>query len=565
MTLYKTITDKQTGDSSISMMFETVDDGDTATVDSSHPYFEKIQKILKKESKGKLSVEDAEKKIIKLVNPFINLVEDINSLSSNLTYSENKIFYKHEPLDAEMSKIMLDIVKTAASEDASTRNKYQAKVAALTNFIEKLYSGASETARRNLFRWIQDRDLVIYPDGDFLAYKGVVRLEDGTYVSGFSGTAFVNNVLFENQRIPNAVGDVVSMPPSAVEDNEDRACGTGLHAGTHSYASGYHQGGFLRVKINPADVISVPKDSEGQKIRTSRYVVMDANDEEIRTAGVTFDYEGYSDDEDDEDGWDDEDDDYGWGYEDYEEEDDEDEEEDSSSYSLSEGTVVGLAKNADSNGSYLEFDYKGNRRKVIIDSVVGTPGNARVSGTVANEGNAYKSFLVSFMSNVSIGERVLDQNKSDSEPVQEKPMEPVTESFWDRFKSDAGFAQSAKNHPSQGAPAADEKPKEEPVEKIEEQVEEIKEEVNNLQSGVEDLSNRFKEGFDDLNSTFHKRFEKIQKNVDRTQKLAEVFYPDETEKVKGFISEKRGYVTSFKDALVGKKSQGTDGGDASEK
>lgn len=522
MTFYKTITNND--ETSISMVFETIDD-DTATVDSTHPYFEKIQKVLKKESKGKLTAEEAEKKIMSLVNPFHGLVQEINSLSPNLTYSDRKIFYKHEPLSGEMAKIMLDTVKASASEDAVTRNKHQAKVLALTNFIEKMYSGASETARNNLFRWIQDRDLVIYPDGDFLAYKGVVRLDDGTYVSGWSGTAFVNNVLFEKQRIPNAVGDVVSMPPSTVEDNEDQPCGVGLHAGTYSYAKGYHKGGFLRVKINPADVISVPKDSGGQKIRTSRYTVMDANDEEILNAGVTFDYGDFSDEEDDED-YD------GWYDEDQYDYDDEDSEDESDSTSISD-----LAKNASVNGSYLEFEYKGSQRKVAVEDVIEGANGTRVSGTVVNEGNAYKSFRVALMDDVRIGERVLDEGTSEA------PTEAGN-----------GHDASFEAHPSQGAPETEEN--------VEEQVEE---EVNNFKSGIDDLSSRFKEGVEAQYGNFQNRYEKIHKNVDRGHKIAEILYPEQTKKVDAFISHKRGVVGSFKNVLGGKKARDTEGGDASEK
>ncbi len=64
------------------------------------------------------------------------------------------------------------------------------------------------------------------------------------------------------------------MPRSKVDDDTSAGCSTGLHAGTYRYASGFAQGRLLTVEINPRDVVSVPTDSDYQKIRTCRYTVV---------------------------------------------------------------------------------------------------------------------------------------------------------------------------------------------------------------------------------------------------------------------------------------------------
>ena len=49
----------------------------------------------------------------------------------------------------------------------------------------------------------------------------------------------------------------------------------GFHAGSLDYAEGFGRGGNLMiVEINPADVVSVPNDSDCQKLRTCKYKVV---------------------------------------------------------------------------------------------------------------------------------------------------------------------------------------------------------------------------------------------------------------------------------------------------
>jgi hypothetical protein len=96
------------------------------------------------------------------------------------------------------------------------------------------------------------------------------------------------------------------MQRSAVEHNPARACASGLHVGTWEYASSFGNGVTAVVKVNPRDVVSVPTDCNGQKMRVSRYKVVEYVDEAHNTAVVpngfvpSEDYvDGY------EDGWED--------------------------------------------------------------------------------------------------------------------------------------------------------------------------------------------------------------------------------------------------------------------
>ena len=153
----------------------------------------------------------------------------------------------------------------------------------LLRFLEKLMANPSRRATDELYRFLEHKSMPLTPDGCFLAYKGVRHDFTDHYSGNFS----------------NAVGQVLEMRRNGVCDNADLGCSSGFHAGTHEYAQGYCHGGgnLMIVKIDPADVVSVPNDCECQKLRTCKYVVVSLH-ETIETPlddGLNSDYGDYDD------------------------------------------------------------------------------------------------------------------------------------------------------------------------------------------------------------------------------------------------------------------------------
>jgi hypothetical protein len=161
----------------------------------------------------------------------------------------------------------------------------------LINFLEKVATNPNEHSREQLYAWLSKRNFTITADGDFIAYKGVNRRTSGDdldlypYQSVHAGGATVDDVRY-NGYVPNGVDAVVEMPRSDVAHDPAVACHTGLHAGNWRYASNF-AGYVLTVKINPRDVVSVPHDSNSEKIRTCRYLVI-ADDDKEEYAGALY-------------------------------------------------------------------------------------------------------------------------------------------------------------------------------------------------------------------------------------------------------------------------------------
>jgi hypothetical protein len=142
----------------------------------------------------------------------------------------------------------------------------------LVRFMERLAENPSRRSREQLFTWTQAKELTIDRDGYIIGFKGVTR----DMLSCHSGTAFVDGNKVTGQ-IPNAVGTVISMPRSQVQDDPNHGCSHGLHVGNWDYASSFGQI-TLEVRLDPADVVSVPRDSAFQKLRCCRYEVVAVHD-----------------------------------------------------------------------------------------------------------------------------------------------------------------------------------------------------------------------------------------------------------------------------------------------
>ncbi len=131
----------------------------------------------------------------------------------------------------------------------------------MCKFMDNLMENPSMTAREELFLFLDQNDLPITEDGCFMAYKNV--RED--FYDKHSGKVFYG------------VGEVVDMPRKDVDDRRNNTCSYGLHFCSLEYLQSMWgtSGKNLAVKINPADVVSIPSDYNNSKGRTCSMTVVD--------------------------------------------------------------------------------------------------------------------------------------------------------------------------------------------------------------------------------------------------------------------------------------------------
>jgi hypothetical protein len=130
----------------------------------------------------------------------------------------------------------------------------------LVAFLDKLMKNPSKRAVTELYSFLEHKAMPITPNGNFLAYKSV----KSDWTDHHTGT------------FNNSIGNTLEMVRNDVCDDANVGCSSGFHAGSLEYASsfGNRNSHLLIVEINPSDVVSVPKDSDCQKLRTCKYKVI---------------------------------------------------------------------------------------------------------------------------------------------------------------------------------------------------------------------------------------------------------------------------------------------------
>lgn len=261
-------------------LFIYFDDGTDAIISESHVSYDLIYAIL---TSGEAYDEEELRDLTKVVE---TANRKMTELSERVSYDGTELLFDGDPVDS----VLGDVIKEQFTSGSMSFRP-------LVAFLEKAATNPSVKSIDDLYRWTRNGDLVIAPDGDIIAYKGLKVDEDGNSVSIHAGRAFVDGVEAVGN-IPNKEGSVITMPRSDVDPDSESYCSHGLHAGTYSYANSFARGRLVTVKINPRDVVSVPSDSECQKMRVCRYVVLSDIEQRIETHtyGATgYEDEGYED------------------------------------------------------------------------------------------------------------------------------------------------------------------------------------------------------------------------------------------------------------------------------
>lgn len=127
----------------------------------------------------------------------------------------------------------------------------------LVKFWNKLKENPSVRARNMLFKFLENNGHPITQDGNFIAYRGVT--ED-----------FKDK---QTRKFDNSPGSVCSMPRNLVDDDPNNTCSSGLHVACYDYAKGFSTT-MVEVEVDPKDVVCVPNDYNGTKMRVCSFKVL---------------------------------------------------------------------------------------------------------------------------------------------------------------------------------------------------------------------------------------------------------------------------------------------------
>lgn len=223
-------------------------DGVPYQADASMPTYEAVKAELKSDD------PDADE-LIRLVQPAQTIADAVTKAEADylpkgtVSVTMNSVSFNGEVIHG----VLVDRILGMLAEGFD--------IMPMVRFLENLYTNPADFARDELYLWLETSNLPITEDGHFLAYKNVRA----------------NFTSIHDGRTDNTPGKVVSMPRNAVDDDRNRTCSAGLHFCSASYlpSFSYHSNGHtVLLKINPADVVSIPSDYGNAKGRAWKYEVL---------------------------------------------------------------------------------------------------------------------------------------------------------------------------------------------------------------------------------------------------------------------------------------------------
>lgn len=220
-------------------------DGNPYQTDRSNPNFTRIVALLSDPK----ATADA---LIRLIQPIQGISDAIfvnKTTQQKVTIKGGAVFWGNESVHNALTNRIMDIVREGLPVDPWLR------------FMENVYANPFPAAKVELFEFLEKCNLPITSDGCFIAYKLVTEDYKDIYT----------------KTIDNSIGKVVEMDRSKVDGDRRNLCSTGLHFCSQEYLPHYGTGPGTRtllVKINPADVVSIPLDYNKAKGRCARYQVV---------------------------------------------------------------------------------------------------------------------------------------------------------------------------------------------------------------------------------------------------------------------------------------------------
>ena len=212
---------------------------DTAVIDKSNPKFAEILQLCKD---GKY----AEAAALATIKDQINQVFD-----GEVEVRNGQVYYQNEPLHNVMCERILDPLREGL--DASC----------LIKFLANVMKNTSYTAVQELYLFLEANQIPITEDGHFLAWKKIRN----------------NWKDIHSNSVDYSVGSTPTMKRNEVDPDRDQTCSRGLHCAGWSYlphfgSSSEGSDRIVVVKVNPADVIAVPKDYNNAKMRVCKMEVL---------------------------------------------------------------------------------------------------------------------------------------------------------------------------------------------------------------------------------------------------------------------------------------------------
>ncbi len=214
--------------------------GKPVTVAKSDKYFDAVVTALKAKATGEeiLDILEAEKRKL----------EEAVQVAQGIELKGGQLYYEGDVIAGVLGSRMMQMVDEGFD------------LAPMSAFLANLMQSPAKRVVDHLYAFLDHGKNPITEDGCFLAYKAVR--------SDFKD--------IHSNTFDNSVGQVLSMPRNKVDEDPNQTCSYGFHVCSFEYLPHFsHADGHVMVcKVNPADVVAIPRDYNNTKMRVCKYEVI---------------------------------------------------------------------------------------------------------------------------------------------------------------------------------------------------------------------------------------------------------------------------------------------------
>jgi len=217
-------------------------DRESRIISNDHSSFEKILELIKEEE-------------------YLKAYTMMDIKECILTFSDGRVEVKDDTLFID-GKDVGDTQSSLVTKLLQMLKENDHRISNLVKFIDHVYENPSAKVVNQIYNFIAAEDIEIDELGMIIAWKSV----RSDYYDHHSRTFL------------NTIGSVISMPRNEVMDDENVTCAAGLHVCSKKYFTflfGGSNNRFMKVAVNPKDVVSIPVDHDDAKMRCCKYVVID--------------------------------------------------------------------------------------------------------------------------------------------------------------------------------------------------------------------------------------------------------------------------------------------------
>lgn len=225
--------------------------GESEIVEETHPNFKAIQ----------IAIVSGD---FKQAFALMNIRKSIESFTQGaITIKGEKLFYGTIEIRSTIAQRILELMRQG---DDGFKT--------LVSFFEKLMENPSRNSVEQLWGFISHNDIEIDSEGHIIGWKRVRN----------NGNGLVDS---RTSKVPNNIGNIVSMPRWMVDADKNVTCSQGLHVGAWDYVRSFSGDTTIKVRVHPRDVVSVPTDYNDQKMRACQYEVVGVVDNSRKIIDVT--------------------------------------------------------------------------------------------------------------------------------------------------------------------------------------------------------------------------------------------------------------------------------------